>query len=253
MIVLTSVVLATSIATAPGPIARAVAREAAQLAAGEQGRSEGTRGWTRVTKLAAGTEIILTTRGSIAASRVFVLADEAGIIALNLTAPSLPAGLTKTLRRLASVAPERVAAIVRGAGFSDGEVHVGPDGVLVAGQRVASINDILDRTARVDVLEIRTAKLRSIGSPGVTGALIGAIGGFFLGALAGPGIENALHPCRCDDPGMMGRLVGAPIGAIGGGVLGYYGSRHTSQDVIYRASQAGISRFPNSPIPRFPN
>lgn len=232
----TSLVLAASLATNPGPIARAVAREATQLAAGEQAPSEGTRGWTRVTKLAPGTEVILTTRGSMSASRVFVLADGSGIIALNLTGPSLPAVVTKTLRRMASESPERFAAISRGAGFTDGDVHVGPDGVLVTGQRVASLNDILDRTSRVDVLEIRTAKSRSIGLRGAAGALIGTVGGFFLGAVTGSAIENKLHPCHCDDPGLIGALVGAPIGAIGGGVLGYYASRHVAQDVIYRAA-----------------
>jgi hypothetical protein len=235
MRVLTWLGLAASLATGPGPIARAVAREATPLAAAEQTRSEGTRGWTRLTSLAPGTEVILTTRGAMSASRVFVLADGSGLIALNLTGPHLPPAVTKTLRRIASESPQRFAAISRGAGFSDADVHVGPDGVWLAGQRVASTEDILDRPSRVDVLEVRTAKSRAIGFHGAAGALAGAVGGVFLGAMTGSAIENKWRPCHCDDPGLKGTLVGAPIGAIGGAVLGYHASRHVAQDILYRA------------------
>jgi hypothetical protein len=235
MKVLTSLILASSLATTPGPIARAVSREAAQLAGGGQTSSESARAWTRVTTLAPGTEIILTTRGTMSAARVFVVADESGLTALNLSGPSLPAEVTKTLRKMASESPERFAAISRGAGFTDGKVHLGLDGVMVGGQRIAAIDDVLDRPSRADVLEIRTAKPRSTGALGAAGAVVGAVGGLFLGGLVGAAVENNVHPCRCDDPGLMGALVGMPVGAIGGGVLGYYAARQVAPDVIYHA------------------
>ena len=51
----------------------------------------------------------------------------------------------------------------------------------------------------------------------IAGAAIGAVGGFFLGGYTGARLEP---DCDCDDPGLQGFLIGAPIGAIVGGVLG---------------------------------
>jgi len=53
-------------------------------------------------------------------------------------------------------------------------------------------------------------------------AALAAVGGFFGGAFAGAAIENLVAPCRCDDPGVQGFLIGAPIGAIAGGILGFH-------------------------------
>ncbi len=52
----------------------------------------------------------------------------------------------------------------------------------------------------------------------VLGGVIGAAGGFFAGGFIGAAIEG--KSCHCDDPGLQGFLVGAPIGALGGAVLG---------------------------------
>ena len=50
---------------------------------------------------------------------------------------------------------------------------------------------------------------------------IGSAGGFFGGAYLGAWIENTVHPCGCDDPGLTGVLIGAPIGAVVGAVTGF--------------------------------
>jgi hypothetical protein len=48
-------------------------------------------------------------------------------------------------------------------------------------------------------------------------------GGFFVGGVVGAALDRN---CSCDDPGLRGFIVGAPIGAVGGGVLGFIlGSR----------------------------
>jgi hypothetical protein len=52
---------------------------------------------------------------------------------------------------------------------------------------------------------------------GVLGAVAGAVGGFFAGGFVGSKLEPN---CRCDDPGLRGFLIGAPIGAVGGAVVG---------------------------------
>ena len=51
----------------------------------------------------------------------------------------------------------------------------------------------------------------------VVGAIAGGVGGFFLGGVLGAKLEPN---CGCDDPGLKGFLIGAPIGAVAGAVLG---------------------------------
>jgi hypothetical protein len=234
MNVLTSLLLAVSVAATPGPIARAVKTEAARLTANGQVRANDTPGWSRVKRLAAGTEILLTTRGSTPTARVFVQADDLDISVLNLSGPSLPVDVTRTLRKMALESPERFAAMRRGIGYTFGDIHVGRDGVVVAGRHVADLDDILEQTSRTQVREVRTAKPRSSGARGTLGALAGAAGGFFAGIYVGAAIENEWYPCICDDPGLKGALRGAPIGAIAGGVLGYYTFRRMATEIIYR-------------------
>lgn len=50
---------------------------------------------------------------------------------------------------------------------------------------------------------------------------VGAAGGFFAGGYLGAAIENAVSPCGCDDAGLMGALIGMPIGAVAGGITGF--------------------------------
>lgn len=52
----------------------------------------------------------------------------------------------------------------------------------------------------------------------VAGAIAGSVGGFFAGGFLGAHIEG--DRCNCDDPGVRGFLIGAPIGALAGGLLG---------------------------------
>jgi hypothetical protein len=52
----------------------------------------------------------------------------------------------------------------------------------------------------------------------VAGAIVGSVGGFFGGGFLGAHIEG--DRCNCDDPGVRGFLIGAPIGAVAGGIVG---------------------------------
>lgn len=53
----------------------------------------------------------------------------------------------------------------------------------------------------------------------VLGAVLGGVGGFFGGGFLGAKIEG--NRCNCDDPGLVGFMVGAPIGGVAGSILGY--------------------------------
>jgi hypothetical protein len=53
----------------------------------------------------------------------------------------------------------------------------------------------------------------------VLGGIVGGVGGFFGGLFLGAAIEG--DRCDCDDPGLVGALIGAPVGAAAGGILGY--------------------------------
>ena len=46
---------------------------------------------------------------------------------------------------------------------------------------------------------------------------IGGVGGFFAGGFLGAAIEG--DRCNCDDPGWMGFVIGAPVGAATGAIL----------------------------------
>ena len=52
----------------------------------------------------------------------------------------------------------------------------------------------------------------------IAGAIAGGVGGFFGGGFLGAHIEG--DRCNCDDPGVRGFLIGAPIGAVAGSFLG---------------------------------
>jgi hypothetical protein len=66
---------------------------------------------------------------------------------------------------------------------------------------------------------VRTRSERGVGRK-VLGAIVGGFGGFFAGGYLGAWIEG--DRCHCDDPGLKGALIGMPIGAAAGSVLGWH-------------------------------
>ena len=55
----------------------------------------------------------------------------------------------------------------------------------------------------------------------VAAAIVGGVGGFFAGGFLGAHIEG--DRCNCDDPGVRGFLIGAPIGTVAGAIAGAKG------------------------------
>ncbi|HET7217692.1 MAG TPA: hypothetical protein VFJ02_06570 [Vicinamibacterales bacterium] len=57
---------------------------------------------------------------------------------------------------------------------------------------------------------------------GLAGAALG-LAGFLAGGLTGAAIEGT--GCACDDPGLQGFMIGAPVGAAAGAILGVWLAR----------------------------
>ena len=52
----------------------------------------------------------------------------------------------------------------------------------------------------------------------MVGSVVGLFAGVYLGGQVGAAIEG--DRCRCDDPGLKGWFIGAPVGGIAGAILG---------------------------------
>ncbi len=221
------------IVATPGPIARAITREAAHLAtAGEptpsgveavqQGVKPTQTNWSRVSKLAPGTKIVVTVKGSQPATRYLVRADESNLTVLNLTDPALPGTATRVLRDMASRHPEYFGAAQKRETFVEKNVRFADDGVFVADQRVADRDRIVEFVPMAEVVEI-TARRRH-------GSGLGALGGAVGISLLTWALEANASPSW----GLyFTSLFGAPLG---GAVVGYYAFGHTLEEVIYRVT-----------------
>ena len=225
-----------------GPLARAVTREAVRLAADgaspaaeavQAGKRSGTSDWSRVGTLARGTEIIVTVKGSTPVRRYLIAADESGLTILNLAAVGLQFTAARVLRDMASHHPEDLQAAQTGKTVDQESVRVAPDGVFLAGGKVADLGQVVENIARTDVAEINTLPTpfwSSVHRHAKIGLGVGAV----VGLVAG--LSSRSYECGsgCVPAfGLVGGLMGAEIGAFNGAVLGAI--THKIQHVIYRA------------------
>ena len=197
------------------PLTRAAMREALRA------RSD----WSRVRKLAPGTEVVVTVRGSKPGKRSLVLADESDLTVLNLTVPTLPRAATRLLQNIASSHdPDVFVGTATSGRFVDQDVRVAPDGVFVAGRKVADLGQVVEHIARIDVAEIRTPKSRRFRH-----TLVGMSVGFLVGVM----LERDQGSClkassECVPLALDGILFGGLLGA-------QHDERAARGDVIYRA------------------
>jgi len=100
---------------------------------------------------------------------------------------------------------------------------------------------VAEDIARSDVLEIRTETKLSDGRKalGLLGGLGGAIGGAFVGGMAG---VKLLGGRSGED--LRGLGVGMMAGMVGGSVLGYRAVTRTKGDLIYRAPERAAAERP---------
>jgi hypothetical protein len=202
-------------------------REAVRLGAVQSSGTPAESNWSRVRKLASGTEIIVTVKGSPPVSRYFVAADDSGLSVLNVGDPALPTAARDVLRDVASTHPEWFQAAKTGGAFVlEKNVRVGPDGVFVADRKVADLAQVVEQYGRPDITDIKTA---SVESNPVGCAFAGYYGGAVVGGLPGVLIGGAVG--RDSGPALLGMMVGWSIGAV----YVYRKCRHKPEKAIYLA------------------
>ena len=80
----------------------------------------------------------------------------------------------------------------------------------------------------------------------IVGGVLGGAAGLYLGGAAGAWLENEYFPCRCDDPGLQGMLIGAAVGlGVGIPVGVFLGDRvagvRSAGTVVVGAAPLGIA------------
>jgi len=216
-----------SLDPSPGPIARAITREAIRYAA--QPMTPADRAWLRVRRLEPGTEVIVTVKGSRPSKRYFVTAVESDLTVLNLADPLLPRAATRVLRDMAAHHPEYLAAPQDRQVFLDNDVSVGPEGVAVSRRKVSDLGQVVEKIARPDVAEMTGIAKTGSGR----GAVLGVTAGLAIAGL----VVKANEHGGGDRPGALLADIFLGIGLpIAGGIVGYHASGHeTAGEVIYRA------------------
>jgi hypothetical protein len=239
---LSSVPLTAQESLAPGPLARAMTREAVRLAAAPAlSSSKGSAGspWSKVTALAPGTEITVESLDLHAAVRHLVLASDTNLVLLNVVDPRLTPSTKRALIAMASVNPTALAAVLAGRGAAFEDIRVTPDGLFVADVRIVDREAILEAIARSDVVQISTGAATHAAEPSdtvATRAVIGAVAGLALGAAIGAAATSGCQG-NCDTGG-KGAVVAAMavlFGGIGAGIGAATGAPGPKPHVIYRA------------------
>jgi len=217
--------LSRSIASA---IAAVRSAPAAQQFVGDQDRNR-VSDWSRVQQLQPGTEATLTLTGSPAAKVRLLVASDDAVFVLRPGGPKVP---DRVSRALVGVGSQWPAVFSGGVAYSlaDG-VRVADGGVFDGNRRVADLAQVVQRTPREDVREIRVAGKRK-GNKLL--AAVGAGAGLLVGAYVGLSMADKYCGNSCsDEKALVGlSVIGLPIAL---GVLGYYGGSHTVGGMIYRA------------------
>lgn len=210
----------------PDQVARSITREAARFA-GVQQRAPLDSEWSRVRRLAPGTELVVIVEGAQPANRYFVAGDESELTVLNVGNPALPNTARNVLRDLTSTHPEYFLAAQKGGRFAlEKNVRLGPEGVYVADRRVVDLAQVVEQYGRNEITEISTAKIES----NVAGCALAAyyVGGI-VGGIPGAVIGGAVG--RDTGPALVGMMAGWSIGAVSV----YRKCRHKPEKMIYSA------------------
>ena len=195
---------------------------------GDQDRDEAS-GWLRVEALQPSTEITLTVTGTPAAKAQLLVASHDAVFALRPGGPKLSGRVSRALIGVGSQWP----AVFSGAAaysLADG-VRVADGAVYDGNRQVADLAQVVQRTPREDVSEVRVAGQRK-GNKLM--AAVGAGAGFLVGAYVGLSISDKYCGVSCSDEKFLAGLsvIGLPVAF---GLLGYYGCSHSVGGMVYRA------------------
>ena len=251
---LVSIVIVSVLAPAPssaagldGPLMRAAVREAGRLSA-EAVTAPPLNDWSRVVGLAPAADVDVTlSPDPQPLHRIFVWADDAGIVLLNVTDPTLPKRMVRALKSLAEDQPQALAAVLdRGSSIEAGPVRVNPGGVFEVGRpprKVADVAIVLMRIPRRDIAAIDINRQRGPKVGAAVGATLGVAAGFLIA------LETGVTDCRCSGKGplIMLTVFGVPIG---GGILAYQSGLHTETTAVYRTAAIPLAYREESRYPR---
>jgi hypothetical protein len=178
-----------------------------------------------VRKLAPGTEVIVTVKGSPPGRRHFVAADKSDLTVLNVTDPMLSAAARDVLRGLTSNHPEYFPAAEKGGQFVlEKNVRLGPDGMFIADRKVTDLTQVIEHIARTDVAEITDpARARAgKGDPALLPLIftLGGIAGAFIGAVVDGGPCSGVSNCA-SEAFPRGLFVGGLVGGVGAVALAH--------------------------------
>jgi outer membrane lipoprotein SlyB len=109
------------------------------------------------------------------------------------------------------------------AGWAQTPLTVGSISTTGFSLRTASTSKIptrvvMTRPARLKIRQDTTKTDRRVTGRKILGAVIGSLAGGYLGGYAGAALEG--KRCRCDDPGLKGRMIGIPVGTVFGAIIG---------------------------------
>jgi hypothetical protein len=138
---------------AAGPLARAITREAVRLATTPQASQPSFDSWHNLT---AGAEVLLTirTESSDAILRTYVSAEESRVTFLDLTDPELSPETAQVLRVMARSHPDYLSQ-ARQRTSHYGAMRVGPDGIFLGSQKVATLDRVVQEIERDQIVAVR--------------------------------------------------------------------------------------------------
>ena len=107
--------------------------------------------WSTVRWLKPGTAVTLRTSRTGSDRRYFIRADDDAIMLLNVLDPSVPSDVAKLLRRKIAEHPDYFPLPIGRTIALDSRVYLSASGVVVAGQKIAEYDQVIERIPRPDV------------------------------------------------------------------------------------------------------